>query len=174
MKRLWNVWGVGGAKHELVKAGQLPDGEWPHRAKAACHTAAGEDGGWCVVVLADDESVAAACDGDQAVLGREPVLLTAGTLRAALAGMPDDAVVHLCAEGVPYLPLAGVLHEPNDDGEPPGVVILGVTRDSHGLFDEPRIRALMEELVDERNYVEETIAHEIGKEVLGIMDGRSS
>lgn len=169
MKRLWNVWGVGGAQHDLVKSGQLPDGEWPHQAKTDCTKAAGEDGGWCVVVEGDRELVEAACAGDPSVLGFYPVLLTAKTAREALAGMPDDAVLHLCADGVPYLPLAGVLHEPNDDGEPPGVVILGVAR-NNGLIDDVKLRALLEEIRD--SYDPDVVASLRAKRALALLDGR--
>jgi hypothetical protein len=34
-----------------------------------------------------------------------------------------------------------------------------------------KLRALLAELVDERNYDEGTIAHEVGKEALALLDG---
>lgn len=98
-------------------------------------------------------------------------MITVKAAREALAKMPDDAVLHLCVEGLSYLAITRLTHEANDDGEPGGVVL--VEPDQAELvaeigLDGP-IRELLAEIRD--NYDEHVIAHQNATAALALLDG---
>ena len=98
--------------------------------------------------------------------------LTAKNMRDALAAMPDEAVIHLCVSGLPYLPLVRVVHEPNDprDGGP-GVALVEVDQErlARELGVDGPLRDLLVEIRD--NYEPELIAYDNAVEALALLDG---